>query len=255
MMHLLSLATTSGLKLQTHTLITTISHSLSSPRKWTATTPRGTITATKIIFATNGYVSGLLPEYTSKIVPTRGTAFRIITPPNSKHPEIKYSYSLRLPNGAGEYLHARPDGSIIGGGACAHFFPNPKSWYNVVDDSSLTDAPATYVFDNYMQEHFIGWEDSSVKVDGIWTGIMGYTSDVLPSVGEVPGRKGCYVAAGFDEHGMPVIYLTMKGIAEIVLKDRVLEEVGIPRIYKTTRERLESEDDLLKPKDWEEVKP
>jgi hypothetical protein len=103
-----------------------------------------------------------------------------------------------------------------------------------------------------MQEHFIGWEDSGAKVDRIWTGAMGHTSDVLPSVGEVPGRKGCYIAAGFDGHGMPVIYLTVKGIVDMVLKEKGLDEVGIPRIYKTTRERLESEVDLLKPKDWEE---
>jgi hypothetical protein len=103
-----------------------------------------------------------------------------------------------------------------------------------------------------MQEHFIRWEDSGAKVDRIWTGIMGYTSDVLLSVGEVPGRKGCYITAGFDGHGMPVIYLTIKGIVEMVLKENGLGEVGIPRIYKTTRERLESEVDLLKPKDWEE---
>jgi hypothetical protein len=83
---------------------------------------------------------------------------------------------------------------------------------------------------------------------------MGYTSDVLPSVGEVSGRKERYIAAGFDGHGMLVIYLTMKGIAEMVLKEKGLEEVGIPIVYKTTRERLESEVDLLKPKDWEEGK-
>jgi glycine/D-amino acid oxidase-like deaminating enzyme len=81
-----------------------------------------------------------------------------------------------------------------------------------------------------MQERFIGWEDSGSKVDRIWTGIMGYTSDLLPSVGEVPGRNGCYIAAGFDGHGMPVIYLTMKGITEMVLKEKGLEEVGIPSV-------------------------
>lgn len=77
---------------------------------------------------------------------------------------------------------------------------------------------------------------------------MAYNSDTLPSVGEVPGRGGCYIAAGFEGHGMPVIWLVMKGIAEMVLEGKSFEGVRIPRVYKTTRERLESELDLLGPK-------
>lgn len=69
---------------------------------------------------------------------------------------------------------------------------------------------------------------------------MGYNSDELPSVGEVPDRKGIFIAAGFEGHGMPVIFLTSKGIAEMVGKGKRFEEVGIPRMYKTTKERLES---------------
>jgi glycine/D-amino acid oxidase-like deaminating enzyme len=99
-----------------------------------------------------------------------------------------------------------------------------------------------------MQTHIHGWEDSGAQVDQIWTGILGYTSDELPSVGEVPGREGCFIAAGFEGHGMPVIWLVMKGIAEMVGMAKRFEEVRIPRIYKTTRERLESEIDLLAPK-------
>ena len=72
---------------------------------------------------------------------------------------------------------------------------------------------------------------------------MGYNSSGLPSIGEVPRRQGCFVAAGFEGHSMPVIYLAMKGIANMVGKGKKFEESGIPRIYKTTRERLLSERD------------
>jgi len=77
---------------------------------------------------------------------------------------------------------------------------------------------------------------------------MGYNSDTLPSVGEVPGREGCFIAAGFEGHGMPVIWLVMKGIAEMVGSGKAFEEVGIPRVYRTTRERLESAVDVLGPR-------
>jgi len=98
-----------------------------------------------------------------------------------------------------------------------------------------------------MQEHFIGWEDSGAKVEQIWTGIMGYNADGLPSVGEVPGREGCFVAAGFEGHGMPVIWLTMKGVVGM-LGGEAFEETDVPGMFKTTRERLESERDDLRGK-------
>ena len=244
MMALLSQAVSAGLNLQTHTPVTSISRSTSSTGKWTVTTSRGTATANKVIFANNGYVAGLLPEYTKKIVPSRGICCRIVTPPGSKAPTLKYSYGLRFPNGSGDYLHQRPDGSIIVGGGRSHFFKDHSNWYNVVDDSELI-APAAHAFDTYMQDHFIGWEDSGAKVDQIWTGIMGYNADSRPSIGEVPGREGCYIAAGFEGHGMPLIYLTMKGIAEMVVDGKKYEEVRLPRIFKTTKERLESDIDNL----------
>jgi glycine/D-amino acid oxidase-like deaminating enzyme len=69
---------------------------------------------------------------------------------------------------------------------------------------------------------------------------MGYSSDSAPHVGEVPSRPGQYISAGFTGHGMPVIFLTTKGLAEMVLTGKKFEDTGVPRIYKTTAERLEA---------------
>ncbi len=248
MLHLLKLAVSSGLNLQTHTPVTSVSPSTSSRLKWIAATTRGEITASKVIFATNGYTAGLLPEYTGKIVPSKGICCQIVVPEGKPYPVMKTtSYVLRLPNGSGDYMIQRPDGSIIVGGARGDFFSDPTTWYNNVDDSTLIE-PAKKSFDTYMQDHFVGWENSGAYVKHIWTGIMGYNSDTFPSIGAVPGKEGCFIAAGFEGHGMPVIYLAMKGIAEMVSEGKCFEEVGIPRLYKATKERLESDVDLLDPR-------
>jgi glycine/D-amino acid oxidase-like deaminating enzyme len=244
MMGLLSQAVTQGLNLQTHTPCTSLEPSIISPGKWIANTPRGPITANRVIIATNGYTSALLPEYTTKIYPAKGICCRIVCPPSFTPPTLSSTYVLRLGNGAGDYLIQRPDGSIIVGGGRPNFQHNPSSWLSNVDDSTLIPKTASY-FDTYMQDNFAGWENSGAYVDSIWTGIMGYNSDENPSVGEVPGRKGVFIAAGFEGHGMPVVYLTSKGIAEMVGKGKKFDEVGIPRMYKTTKERLESEDNVL----------
>jgi glycine/D-amino acid oxidase-like deaminating enzyme len=244
MLHLLQRAVSSGCNLQTNTTVTSVS---STNGGWTATTHRGTIKATKVIFATNGYTAGLLPEYRFKIVPSKGICCRIVVPRGNPYPEMKTcSYVLRLPNGSSDYMIQRPDGSIIVGGARSDFFKDYSTWYDVVDDSTLIE-PAKHYFDTYMQDHFAGWEESGAYVDQIWTGIMGYSSDTLPSIGELPEKKGCYIAAGFEGHGMPLIYLAMKGIADMVGGKR-FEESGIPNIFKATEERLMSNIDLLGPK-------
>ncbi|RDL32065.1 FAD dependent oxidoreductase [Venustampulla echinocandica] len=236
MMALLSRSVAHGLNLQTHTPVTGISRSSSGT--WTAITPRGSITARQVIIATNGYVSARLPEYSGKIVPCRGICSRIVVPPFTQHPHIDKTYGLRFPGGSHDYLIPRSDGSLIVSGARSKFITDQSTWYNVVDDSSLIESASNY-FDNYMQDHFLGWEENGAYVERIWTGIMGFNDDKIPSVGEVPGREGCFIAAGFEGHGMPVIWLVMRGVVSL-LNGKRFEDVGIPRIYKTTKERLDS---------------
>lgn len=73
---------------------------------------------------------------------------------------------------------------------------------------------------------------------------MGYSSDGFPHVGEVPGKEGQLICAGFSGHGMPQIYLAAKAIADMVLDGRKVEEVDLPRLYRTSRQRLATERDV-----------
>jgi glycine/D-amino acid oxidase-like deaminating enzyme len=68
---------------------------------------------------------------------------------------------------------------------------------------------------------------------------MGYSSDSLSHVGHIPERKGQLIIAGFNGHGMPVIWLAAKGIAEMITTGKTFEEVGLPRLIKTSAARLE----------------
>lgn len=69
---------------------------------------------------------------------------------------------------------------------------------------------------------------------------MGYSYDSNPHVGEIPGKPGQYICAGFNGHGMPVIFLTAKGLAEIIQTGKSFEEVNLPRIFKSTAKRLQT---------------
>lgn len=68
--------------------------------------------------------------------------------------------------------------------------------------------------------------------------VMGYSSDRIPRIGAIPDRPGMFVMGGFTGHGMPQIFLCAKGMAEMILSGKEFREVGIPRIFQESKERL-----------------
>lgn len=201
-------------------------------------TPRGSIKVKKIVHASNAYVSGLLPEYTRSVVPCKGICVHIAVPEGKTAPYLTNSYVVRDSESVLSYLISRSDdGGIIVGGTAKIFQPYLEQWYGNTDDSTLIEASNGY-YDDYMQRTFRGWEQSEAFVKKAWTGVMGYSFDSLPHLGEVPGKPDQYVLAGFNGHGMPVIWLAAKGVAEMIAKGKPYEEVGLPRIGKTTDKRI-----------------
>lgn len=69
---------------------------------------------------------------------------------------------------------------------------------------------------------------------------MGYSSDCMPYIGDVPEKPGQMVLAGFSGHGMPLILLSAKGVVQMLREGKVFEETGIPSVMKATKERLDS---------------
>ncbi|KAF4123827.1 Glycine/D-amino acid oxidase (deaminating) [Geosmithia morbida] len=234
--HMLEACVSRGVNLQTMTPVTSVSTCDDGVRSIVAT-PRGSITTSIVIHATNGYSSALLPELRDKVVPVRGICARLTGP--APHPPIADSHMLRINDSEYDYLLPRPDGSIIVGGGRRDYFHDLASWFNVSDDGSLIEEACHY-FDGYMQRHFIGWEDADIRTDQIWTGIMGYSSDGFPYIGAVPARPGTYVCAGFTGHGMPQIFNSAKYISLLVLNGTVDAQHTVPLPYQINPERWDS---------------
>lgn len=68
---------------------------------------------------------------------------------------------------------------------------------------------------------------------------------MMPHVGEVPGKPGQFLMGGFNGHGMPLIFLSSKGLAHMVSDGASFEQTAIPRLFKTTAERLASDENLI----------
>lgn len=235
-MHLIRKLLAVGVNLQTHTPVTSVTENADGG--YTVDTPRGKIHTQNVIHANNAYVSGLLPEYSKNIIPCKGICSRITVPEGTTAPLLNNSYINRTKDNTLSYFVPRADGSIIVGGAAKLFRPFPEQWYNNVDDSVLIDSAKTY-YDGYMQRTYRGWEDSGAKVDKIWTGVMGYSYDSNPHVGHVPNKDGQYILAGFNGHGMPVIWLVAQELAKMVSKGVPFEETSMPRLFQTSQFRID----------------
>lgn len=241
--HLLRRCLDWGANLQTYTPVLSVSDA--GAGRWVLDTPRGKIIANKVVIATNGYT--LLHELADKITPAKGVACRIAVPQSSRPaPHLNNSYSIRYGAGEYDYLISRTDGSIVVGGAKQAVLVKEEYWHNNADDSTLIPGADEY-FKDYMQRTFHGWEDSGARVTDIWTGVMGYSADLMPWVGEMPGRPGVFVTAGFTGHGMPRVLGCSAAIAALVRQDvQSLQETDVPRPYWISQDRLQKRTSVVR---------
>jgi glycine/D-amino acid oxidase-like deaminating enzyme len=210
-------------------------------------TPRGRISAKKVVVATNAYTPALLPEFKDKITPALGVACRIDVPKGGKRaPHLNNTYLIRYGPQEYDYLISRTDGSIVVGGAKQAVLLDDSYWHNNTNDSEMIPGAEKY-FDGYMQRMFHGWEESGAKVTDIWTGVMGYSSDLVPWVGEVPSRPGVYVIAGFTGHGMPRILGCSVAVASLVRGDaKEISSTELPPPYWITQKRLDEKKSIAR---------
>lgn len=227
--------------MQTNTPVTAVREDTVN-EVWIVDTPRGSIKAQKIVHASNAYVSTLLPEYAKSVIPCRGICTYVAVPEGKSAAKLTNLYVIRDAAGVLSYLipHSGGTDGVVVGGSSRVFRPFREQWYNTVDDSTLIEASNGF-FDTFMQRTFHGWENSGAYVKEAWTGVMGYSFDSLPHLGEVPGKPSQYIVAGFNGHGMPVVWLAAKGIAEMIKSGKAYEDVKyLPRIGKTTAQRIQA---------------
>ncbi|EJT99929.1 nucleotide-binding domain-containing protein [Dacryopinax primogenitus] len=245
--HLLRRAMSMGLNLQIHTPATAVA---SVDGFWMIDTPRGSIRTRKVLHATNGYASAILPEFTGKIVPFYGVCSSV-TPTKSYSGKKMLAHTMSLYQQRGvrdrtpteglnsDCVHKNripADGTIIVGGG---EFVNRQAHINNCDDSKVMPAITEHLR-NVMKDNFDGWGDEAhgEGLERVWAGISGYTGDGLSYIGAFPGKEGQFVCAGFHGHGMARIATCARGVAMLML-GRAWEETELPECFQITKERLE----------------
>ena len=106
---------------------------------------------------------------------------------------------------------------------------SPTKEVGLEDDSTL-EPTVSAGLKAFLRDTFTPLRDIAIEYE--WTGIMGFTADENPIVGELPNRSGEYISAGYTGHGMAVAIAAGKAIAERIAGSA---QTPIPKAFRPER--------------------
>ena len=162
-----------------------------SGERWTVQTPTGSVTAARILLATNAWLPEIGPwlgaNWLARIItPTRGQM--LVTAPVD---ERLFPCPCYADDGF-QYWRQLADGRLAIGGWRNHSFDTEDT----VDETPRQEVQAH--LDTFVREAL---KLTSVSIEQRWAGIMAFSSDGLPLVGKVPGLDNCFISGGYTGHG------------------------------------------------------
>jgi gamma-glutamylputrescine oxidase len=143
------------------------------------------IDADQVVIATDGYTQGLVLELDKAIRPVRGQV--IATEPLDRMLFDCPHYARR----GFDYWQQTPDRRLILGGR------RDKN----LEGEFTNEETVTETIQHSLEEFAEDLVGVPPTVSYRWAGIFGATEDDLPLAGELPGREGVWVAAGYSGHG------------------------------------------------------
>lgn len=225
----------SSFTLETNTPVSEMDTVKGQPFPYNMTTCRGTLQAKHVVHCTNGYVGHLVPGFHGRVFPLRGQMSAQGPGEKFENQSRKHSWLLNYHEGF-DYLTqllGSEDGTnsnsemMFGGGLASARSHGLEEMGVSVDDS----------LDLYVDIHLSGalsavfgrehWGPST-GVKSMWTGIMGFSSDGFPWVGELPvsmtGRQlhgeaegAEWAAVGYSGEGMVHAWLSGKALGMTLL--------------------------------------
>lgn len=165
------------------------------------------VIASRVLICTNAYAGDLVQSLEGVIKPNRGQMLAI-KPRKKSDSRLEYAYYL---NHGSEYVRSAPDDQIIFGGART---------YHADEEATATDATSSTVQSHL--EHFVKeLITDDYEITARWSGIMGFTSDGMPIISQVPvhtlNNPNIWFCGGLTGHGMSMGYQTAKHAIAVML--------------------------------------
>ncbi|RPB09188.1 DAO-domain-containing protein [Morchella conica CCBAS932] len=240
--------------LDTSTPVLSVTTSESHPSHYLVSTPRGNILAKHVVHATNAHAAHLLPGLRGLVFPVRGhmTAQRPTQGGCAfgEHKDRSFSFTY---NEGFDYVTQVPppdgegDTMVLIGGA---LFQTGNFGFGEVgatdeDMNIFASAHLAGIVGTVTGKH------GATMTEGAWTGVMGFTPDLMAWVGPVPvsmtgGRERPeggkeWVSAGYCGEGMVNAWLSGVAVGRMINGEDG-GDVGLPKVMLCTEERARKAD-------------
>lgn len=246
-----------------------------SRQQYLLTTSRGPIAASQVIHATDAFAANLVPGLKGKIFPVRGhvTAQR----PGRLFPNHDGLKSWSFVHRSGyDYITQRPrdrdthtasGAEIIVGGGMVQSPAQGLDEFGVWTDAQTSFPIASYlsgILSVAFSPKTWGGDGPETRVKALWSGCMGYTTDLMPLVGPLEstltGRKqqssdhssGEWIVAAFGGEGMVHAWLAGVAVGLMIVGREDIDSKGsrgrpagrvrdwLPEQMRCSKKRLDS---------------
>ncbi len=162
-------------------------------------TPSGTVSATYIIAAGNGYLGNLIPHLHHRVMPVK--SFILATEPLGEEQArslIRDNDSVTDSNNICNYIRLSADNRMLFGGRANYTGMEPKDLFPYMRPRMLRIFPQL----------------ADARLDYCWGGTLAITLDRMPHVGKV--GDNLFFAHGYSGHGVALSGMAGKLIADAV---------------------------------------
>ncbi len=166
------------------------------------------------ILAVNGYAGAVSSFLKGKVVPTRGQVLAVapikrqLFDGNSIYCDFGFEYFRQLPNGA----------VLLGG--FRQDYRTEELGYS--DETTENIQKGLEIFIDKHLPLLKGRE-----ITHRWSGVMGFSPDGLPLIGELPSQPGVMFIGGYTGHGLGFSAVLSKGLVQQLLNGRTDIPLGI----------------------------
>jgi gamma-glutamylputrescine oxidase len=178
-------------------------------------TSRARFRAQMILLCTNAYSPLVHPHFEGRIYPTRGQMLATEPLPRRITPWGVYA------DFGYEYFWQLPTGEVVAGGWRQHHADAEKGYRDETSEG-VQDGLWGFLTGLYP-------ELARARVTHRWAGVMGFSGDGLPFVGELPARPRIKYLAGHTGHGLGFGFLAAKALVDLALEGTSVGWLGAGR--------------------------
>ena len=179
-------------------------------------TSRARFRAQMVLLCANAYSPLVHPHFAGRVYPTRGQMLATEPLPRRITPWGVYA------DFGYEYFWQLPSGELVAGGWRQHHADAEKG-YSDETTEEVQDGLLGFLISIFP-------ELASVRVTHRWGGVMGFSGDGLPFIGELPGRPRVKYLAGHTGHGLGFGFLAARALGGAALDGEPVGWLGGGRL-------------------------